>query len=63
MAQDDDVLLNKAQLAELLGVSRRTVERMTAAGTGPPSVLLPSGRRRWRKGDVGRWVEERRAPE
>jgi predicted DNA-binding transcriptional regulator AlpA len=47
MSQDDDVLLNKAQLAELLGVSRRTVDRRVAAGTAPPVILLPSSRRRW----------------
>jgi excisionase family DNA binding protein len=55
------VLLNKTQLAELLGVSRRTVDRMVAAGTAPPVTLLPSGRRRWRKGDVRQWLAERRA--
>jgi excisionase family DNA binding protein len=63
MAHDDDVLLNKTQLAELLGVSRRTVDRMVAAGTAPPVTLLPSGRRRWRKGDVRQWLAEHRAPE
>jgi excisionase family DNA binding protein len=61
MADDDDVLLTKAQLAELLNVSRRTVDRMVAAGTGPPPVILPSGRRRWRKGDVRHWIDQRRA--
>jgi excisionase family DNA binding protein len=61
MAQnDDDMLLNKTQLAELLGVSRRTVDRMVAAGTAPAPVILPSGRRRWRRGDVRRWIAERR---
>jgi excisionase family DNA binding protein len=61
MAQnDDDMLLNKTQLAALLGVSRRTVDRMVAAGTAPPMTMLPSGRRRWRKGDVRRWLAERR---
>jgi excisionase family DNA binding protein len=54
------VLLNKIQLAELLGVSCRTVDRMVAAGTAPPVTLLPSGRRRWRKGDVRQWLAERR---
>ncbi len=58
--QDDDMLLTKTQLAELLGVSPRTVDRMVAAGTAPPMTLLPNGRRRWRRGDVRRWLSERR---
>ena len=59
--ENDDMLLTKQQLAELLGVSVRSVDRMVAAGTAPTVTLLPNGRRRWRRGDVRRWLEERRA--
>ncbi len=59
--ENDDMLLTKQQLAELLGVSVRSVDRMVAAGTAPPVTLLPNGRRRWRRGDVRRWLAERRA--
>jgi len=62
MPEDDpNVLLTKTQVAELLAVSRRTIDRMVTAGTGPPMVVLPSGRRRWRKLDVLAWIEEHRA--
>jgi excisionase family DNA binding protein len=50
---DDDDLLTKQEVAEMLHVSRRTIDRWTAAGKGPPSITLPSsGRRRWRRGDI-----------
>ena len=61
MPREDDDLLTKRELAVALHVSVRTVERMQKAGTGPPAIQLPSGRLRWRWGDVRRWLEERRA--
>ena len=60
---DDDRLLDKAELASLLGLSRRTIDRMMADGTGPPAIRLPNGRRRWRLGDVRAWVREHREHE
>jgi predicted DNA-binding transcriptional regulator AlpA len=61
MPREADDLLTKRELAEALRVSVRTVERMHAAGTGPQAIQLPSGRLRWRWGDVRRWMEEHRA--
>jgi predicted DNA-binding transcriptional regulator AlpA len=58
--RDDDVLLSRKELAAALGVSSRTVDRWIADGTGPPATVLPSGRRRWRWGDVRQWLRERR---
>jgi predicted DNA-binding transcriptional regulator AlpA len=57
---DDDVLLTKGEVARMLRISLRTLERMMTAGTAPPSITLPTGRRRWRRGDVRQWIDERR---
>jgi predicted DNA-binding transcriptional regulator AlpA len=56
----EGALLTKVEVAQLLRVSVRTLDRMLAAGDGPPPILLPSGRRRWRRGDVEQWIETRR---
>jgi excisionase family DNA binding protein len=56
---DDDDLLTKQEVADLLHVSRRTIDRWTAAGKGPPSVVLPaSGRRRWQRRAVLAWLQQ-----
>jgi len=55
---EPSLLLNQRELAELLGVNVRTLQRMRHAGELPPTV--PVGRRlRWRRGDVETWLEER----
>lgn len=51
------LVLSSADIAEILGVSRRTVNRYAAAGRLPkPIKHLP--RRRWRRADIEKWVEE-----
>jgi predicted DNA-binding transcriptional regulator AlpA len=59
-AMDEDRLLSRKELAAALGVSTRTVDRWIREQTGPPATLLPSGRRRWRWGDVEVWLRQRR---
>jgi predicted DNA-binding transcriptional regulator AlpA len=62
-AMDEDRLLSRKELAAALGVSTRTVDRWIREQSGPPATLLPSGRRRWRWGDVQAWLWERREGE
>jgi predicted DNA-binding transcriptional regulator AlpA len=57
---DENRLLSRKELAAALGVSARTVDRWIHEQTGPPATLLPSGRRRWRWGDVQVWLREHR---
>jgi predicted DNA-binding transcriptional regulator AlpA len=57
---DENRLLSRKELAAALGVSARTVDRWIREQTGPPATLLPSGRRRWRWGDVEAWLRQRR---
>ncbi len=63
----DDDLLTKQELMQALSVSARTIERWITAGIGPPSIMLPGGRRRWRWGSVRGWLleqeEQRDRPE
>jgi predicted DNA-binding transcriptional regulator AlpA len=49
---NENTLLSRKELAAALNVSTRTVDRRIHEQTGPPATLLPSGRRRWRWGDV-----------
>jgi excisionase family DNA binding protein len=62
-AVDENRLLSRKELAAALGVSTRTVDRWIRDGEGPPATLLPSGRRRWRWGDVEAWLRQRREGE
>ena len=50
------IFLDQRQLAELLGLSQRTVERMRCLGTGPPYSKF--GRRvRYLTADVMAWAD------
>jgi excisionase family DNA binding protein len=57
----DDDLLTKAELAEVLKVSVRTIDRYVAEGSGPPFIRVGRGRGqiRFRWSSVKRWVDDR----
>lgn len=54
---DGNDLLTSAQVAELLQVSLRTVERMRATGTGPPWLKIGKSVR-YRRKAVLKWLAE-----
>jgi predicted DNA-binding transcriptional regulator AlpA len=47
-----DRFLSPAEVAGLLGVSTRTLERYVASGRLPPPVRFSPKTRRWRYGDL-----------
>lgn len=51
-----DALITQEQFAALLATNVRTLRRMAAAGTLPPSISLTS-RPRWRRSDVERFLK------
>ena len=51
------VLIDVGQLADLLGVSTRTLWRHASTGKLPEPVRL-GGCTRWRRGDINRWVAD-----
>jgi len=51
--------LSTPELAELLGVSTRTLEDYRLRGCGPPFVRLSGRAVRYRPRAVARWVRER----
>lgn len=51
-----DALITQEEFAAILGVNARTLRRMAAAGTLPPSISLTS-RPRWRRSDVERFLK------
>lgn len=56
---DDLALLDKKQLAEILGCSTRDIDRMVKAGDLPsPFRLHSKGRLRWQRTDVVAWLED-----
>lgn len=55
----NDELLSIDQLADLLGVSRSTVNRYRADGHAPKETRLPGGKTvRFRRSEVIAWLEE-----
>lgn len=59
MPDDAGELLTKREVAQLLRISERTLERLTEIGEGPPSVKFGRSRR-WLRRDVEQWLEEHR---
>jgi excisionase family DNA binding protein len=53
-------LLTTAQAARLLGISSRTLVRYAEKGYVKPTMVLPSGHRRWDLEDVRRQLRELR---
>jgi predicted DNA-binding transcriptional regulator AlpA len=52
-------LLRKRELARLLGVSHRTIDRWARMGKLPPAIRLSAHMRAWRLQDIQRWQAER----
>jgi len=55
-----DALLSRRELAQVLRLSPRTLERMFLEGGGPPAIRVSSRRVVYRVGDVRGWLETRR---
>jgi predicted DNA-binding transcriptional regulator AlpA len=53
----DPALLSKKQVAHLLGVCIRTVERYLALPQFPVPVRLPHGHLRWRRSEVEAFLD------
>lgn len=56
---DDDKLMNISELAEYLGVSRRTAERMANQAGFPNRYRLGARCVRWRRSELERWLTGR----
>lgn len=54
-------LLSIKEVAKLLKLDKRTVERMVKAGECPAPIRISPGRTRWRQSDIDAWLQERRA--
>jgi predicted DNA-binding transcriptional regulator AlpA len=52
----DEMLLSPPETARLLGVSRRHLDRLHAAGIGPPAVKLGLRAKRYPLGPLRRWL-------
>ena len=52
-------LMTQTDVAKLLRVTPRTLQRMVASGEFPPPIRISPGRSRWRRNVVDDWIEER----
>lgn len=51
-----DQLLTKADLCNILGVSKNTLARYRAKGMLPPEIVFNFQNIRWRKSDIDEWI-------
>lgn len=56
--KDDLALVGPGELAELLGVSRSTVDRLRRSGELPAPRLMAGRLPRWRRVELVRWWRE-----
>lgn len=54
-----DKLLTLDDIAVILGVSRRTVERMRAAGEMPKATIIGRRAARWKRSQIDAFIERR----
>ena len=60
MTPNDDLsILSTAQVADMLGVSRRTLDRLEERGELPGKVQLSPRRVGWRKTAIQAWLSSR----
>jgi predicted DNA-binding transcriptional regulator AlpA len=55
-----DNLLNAAEVAALLGVTRRYINRLASEAQNfpPAAAVFPGGRRVWRRSAIERWAKK-----
>lgn len=56
-AKPEPALIDLADLASLLGISRATAERMKSGAKLPPHLVLSANCHRWRRLEVLSWIE------
>jgi excisionase family DNA binding protein len=62
VAKEQPALVTQRQAANILGVSKRTMQAMLAAGALEPVRIVGLARPRYRRADVDRLVREGRDP-
>lgn len=55
-------LLTLDEVADLLRVAPRTVQRMASAGEIPAPIQISPARSRWRRGDLDAWLDSQGRP-
>jgi len=59
VTDDAPAVMTAQQVADMLQIDRRTLERLIARGEGPPSVRFGRSRR-WLRSDVEQWLRDHR---